>query len=366
MPARIINPKLSADEEEALLKSLRAQREAKSKAVLQAEAQALARKLGDVAIEKVPDEAAPLVVKDKKNFGTGDPQGGVIAITLNAVLLSASVAGEEDDNGKGGKKKPAGKGGGKKNAKPKIGAKVERLPPPTGDAATEAIVKHKATLAKVIKATPKFDAKEGQQSLLLAFESWLCNEYNESVLPAAPQLLKALCDEGLLEGAMLAEYWAKVLSTVESDAKVCAEAKVECEQAVADLKEAEDQLKVSQDEDTKAAQQLKWASAETLNARTGNQPTADEAAREKAAGLAEGRMRSDKLAKTKGLELAHKKQVAALNARETADRSLAEKVAQARTCELMQKHGEPFFAALVAGIKGGYTPDKAPEAPGSA
>jgi len=313
-----------------------------------------------VAIEKVPDDAAPLVKKDPKNFGTGDAQGAVIAITLNAVLLSASVPAEEEDtNGKGGnKKKGAGKGGGgKKNAKPKIGAKVERLPPPTGDAAKEAIVKHKATLAKVIKVK---DAKEGQQSLLLAFESWLCNEYNEPVLPAAPLLLKALCDEGLLDSAMLAEYWAKVLSTCESDAKEVLDAKEDCEEAKTELTAADEQLKVAQKEDVDAAQQAKWAATEVLNARTGNQPTADEVAREKAASLADTKARNDKLAKLKNVELFHKKQVAALNANEAAIRALADKILQARTCELMEKYGKTFFETLAADSKVS-APDKAAE-----
>jgi len=341
MPKRVINPKLSPEEEEALLKSLRTQRESKAKGLLQAEAQAVARKLVDVAIDKVPEEAAPLVNKDKKNFGAGDATNAVIAITLNAVLLSASAPEEEDTNGKGAKKKGAGKGGGgKKNAKPKIGAKVERLPPPTGEAATEAIIKHKATLVRVSQAK---DAKEGQQSLMLAFESWLCNEYNELVLPATPQLLTALRDEGLLDKEMLSDYWGKVLSTRDSDEEERKAAKADCEEAEVELTAANDELKKAQKEDADAAQQAKWAATEVLNARTGNQPTADEVAREKAASTADKKARDDKLTKLKNVELFHKRQVSALNANEAANKNLADKISQARTCVLMHKYGQSFF-----------------------
>jgi hypothetical protein len=341
-------PKLSLEEEEALLKKLRAERELKAKGLLQAEAQAVARKLGGVAIEKVPEEAAPLVAKDKKNFGVGDTSGAVIAITLNAVLLSASVSEEDTAGGKGGKK-AGGKAGAKKNAKPKIGAKVERLPPPTGEAATEAIKSHKATLARVSQTK---DVKKGQQSLLLALESFLCNEYNEPLLPATPQLLTALSDENLLDREMLAEYWAKVKTTREAHTVDLQAAKKEHEEAGLELTVATEGLKKGQKEEAESIQQLKWTAAEVLNARTGNQPSPEEVAREKAASVADTKARDDRLQKQKNSELHQKRQVSALNANEAAIKNVAEKVSQARTCELMHEYGQPFFDASAASNSG--------------
>jgi len=367
MPQRVINPRLSPDEEEALLKSLRKEREQKAKGLLQAEAQAVARKLGDVAIDKVPEEAAPLVSKDKKNFGASadSAASALIAITLNAVLLSACVAEEEGKGGKGygkAKAKAAGGGGNKKNAsaKPKIGAKVERLPPPTGEAATAAIVEHKKTLARVVAKVK--DVKEGQQNLLLAFESWLCNEYNEVVLPATPQLLKTLSEEGLLDAEMLAEYWTKVLSTKDADAVELLAAKEATKEAEVELEAASEELKKAQKEEVDATQQAKWAATEVQNARTGNQPTPDEVAREKAANVADTKARAHRLQMQKNVELFHKRQVSALNANEAATKNLTDKASQARTCELMHQYGQPFFAPSSAAESKADASDKAAKA----
>jgi len=350
MPKRIVNPKLSPEEEEALLKSLRKERELKARVEAQAEAQTVARKLVGVAIEKVPEDATPLVTKDVKHFGTGKDavNGAVIAITLNAVLLSASSKEEPKEGEKGYKKgggKGGGGGGGKKNAPPKIGAKLERLPPPTGEKAAEAIIQHKATLAKV---TGVMDVKAGQEALLVAFEAWLCNEYNEPVLPEAPQLLKALCGEGLLDNGMLSEYWAKTKSQHVLDAEELLGAQAQCKEADAEHVAATEQLKEGQKEDADAAQQAKWAAAEVQNARTGNQPTGDEIAREKAANVSDTKARADRLKKQKDIELYHKRQVSALNAQVAANKNLSDTSAQMRICGLMHQYGQPFFESLPA------------------
>jgi len=316
-----------------------------------------------------------LVAKDKKNFGVGDTSGAVIAITLNAVLLSASVP-KEDEGGKGGKK-AGGKGGGGGSkakakagaAKPKIGAKVERLPPPTSEAASKAIIEHKATLEKVCKvkgAKGVEDVKGGQQSLLLALEAFICNEYNEPLLPATPQLFTTFSDQGLLEKDLLAEYWTKVKSTRESDTVDLEAAKKGQEEAVVELTAAEEELKKGKKEDADSAQQLKWAATEVLNARTGNQPTTDEVQREKAAQVGEKKARDERLQKTKNLELAHKRQVNALNGKEAAIKLVAEKVSQGRACELIHKYGQPFFDPSAVS-NGGYPGKEAQaEAPAEA
>jgi len=358
MPKFVHSQKKSKEEEEALLKELRLEREAKAKGLVQAEAQSVARKLGDVAIEKVPEEAATLVAKDKKNFGVGDTSGAVIAITLNAVLLSASVPEEKDGKSE---KKAGGKAGAKKAAKPKIGAKVERLPPPTCEAAVEAIIQHKVTLARVVSKVK--DVKEGHQSLLLALESFLCNEYNEPLLPAVPKFLTAFSDQELLDKEALAEYWAKIQSTYESDVVDLEEVKKQQAEAELEFTAASEELKKGQKEDADSAQQLKWAAAEVQNARTGNQPSKEEVAREKAAAVADTNARAERLKKQKNLELIHKRHVTALNTNEAELKNVTDKIAQTRTCSLMHKYGQAFFDPSAAS-KGGY-PDKesAAEAP---
>jgi len=224
------------------------------------------------------------------------------------------------------------------------------------------------------------DVKAGQESLLLAFEFWICNEYNESVLPATPLLLKTLLDEGLLASEMLSEYWKKVLTTKETDAVQVVEAKEDLKEAEEELDVATEELKKGKKEDADAAQQAKWAAAEVQNARTGNQPTPDEVAREKAASVADTKARNDKLTKLKNVELFHKRQVSALNANEAATKNLAEKISQARPCQLMHQFGIAFFdpnapvadskvSAPASGYKADDAPkvdDKAPEADHSA
>jgi len=344
MPRFAITPKLSPEDEAALLKSLRLQREKKQQAALQAESLNLARlKLADVAIEKVPEEAAALVSKDKKNFGMGNEREAVVAITLCAVLQSASKAEEVSGKGKG-KKAPKAK------AKPKIGAKVERLPPPTGDAAAEAIIMHKATLAQLcnVKHAKTGEAMEketqiARQALLTAFAAWLCNEYNEPVLAEAPKLLQTLSSEGLLEREMLNEYWTKVLSTRESDSAELLAAKALCKETLAEVGSSAELLKRSKKEDEDAVLQAKWAAAEVSNARCGNQPSDEEVAREKAAAAGDSKARSTRLLAQKKVELAHKEQVAALNANEAAIKDLAAMVVDTRTCELMHQYLWSFF-----------------------
>jgi len=357
MPRFAQSPKLSPEEEEALLKTLRIQREQKARALVQIEAQNVARlKLAEVAIDKVPEDAAPLVSKDKKNFPSGTEKVAVIAITLNAVLLSACKAAEAPvDEGPKGKGKAKGKA--KAATKPKVGppAKVERLPPPTGDAAAEAIVKHKPTLERVLNVKDKKsgelqvkESQEARQAMLAAFEAWLTTEYNEPVLPEAPKLLAALSSEGLLDGEILSEYWAKVLSTHSSDCEEQIKTEAECKEAEAQVGNANESLKQAQKEDGEMAQQVKWAAAEVQNARTGNQPSPEELAREKAANISDKKMRDYKLVALKKVEVCHKEQVAALNAFEAAKKAVTDQASGMRSIGLMRTYGKPFFEPPVA------------------
>lgn len=343
-------PKLSPEEEAAQLTYLRIKREQKARVVLQTEAQAVARKLGGLAIDKVADEAVTLVKKDLKNFGTATNEG-VIAITLNAVLNSASVPSAPTDDGKGKGKKGgyAGQsgrgGGGKKATAPKIGAKVELLPPPTGAAAVVAIAQNMKTLDKICKV------KDGQIALLRALEAYIVHEHNEPVLGDAAMLLKALTDEGLLEKEVQLEYWANVQSTRAEDGVEILALQTQRSEAEAEHKAASNQLKVAKDEEADATQRAKWAAQEVLNARCGNQPTNDEVVREKAANVSDQKCRALKLQRQKDVEMCHKRQVASLTAQEAADRSLVEKTNQMKPFELMNTHTRSFFDSLVANGK---------------
>merc|ERR1712217_42229 len=169
-------------------------------------------------------------------------------------------------------------------------------------------------------------------------------------------LLTTFSDEDLLDKEALAEYWAKIKSTHESDAVDLGAAKKQHAAAELEFTAASEELKKAQKEDADAAQQLKWAAAEVQNARTGNQPSKEEVAREKAAAVADTKARAERLQKQKSLELVHKRHVAALNANEAESKNVADKITQGRTCELMHKYGQAFFEPSAAS-KGGY-PDK--------
>jgi len=142
---------------------------------------------------------------------------------------------------------------------------------------------------------------------------------------------------------MLSEYWTKTLSTRESDSVQLLAAKALCKEAEAEVGAAAELLKQSKKEDEEAALNVKWAAAEVSNARCGNQPSVEEVAREKAAASGDNKARSQRILAQKKVELAHKEQVAALNANEAANKDLDVMVSATRTCELMHKHCWSFF-----------------------
>lgn len=341
------NPKLPPEQEEALLLALRNQREQVAHAKLQAEAYVVACKLGDMDIAKVAQEAKPLATKDVKNFGSAQ-SSAVAAITLNAVLLSASRAvKEEAGGGKGGKgrggyKKEA-KPGGKKEVKPKIGAKIERLPPPTFDAARNAINENKETLAKVS------NFENGQLALLRAFESWLLIEHHEPVVGDAPLILQVFADSCLVDKESFIQYWAAVQHRRESEEAELLMAQANNKEVTADHTDSLEKLKTAEKDMADALTRVKWAAAEVQNARCGNQPDEQEAAREKAAATNNSKALAYKLQQTKILESCRKRQSTSARAKEEADRSLTDKTKNMVPLELMHKHTRSFFEPSAAG-----------------
>lgn len=346
--------KLAPDQEEALLNSLRIQRELVAHTKLQGEAFKVANKLLGVDISKVADEAAVLANKDRTNFGL-EQSSAVCAITTNAVLLSACAPAEEagadkkkEKGGKGGyggaadKKKDAKGGGNKKQVKAVIGTKTEKLPPPTCDAAKAAIIANKDTLAKVSSF------KDGQLALLRAFESWLLLEHHEPLLVDAPKLLEAFAEAGLIDNEIFRKYWGNVQTTRVSDGAELVVAKTKREEAETEHADAVEKLKAAQKELDDALQRVKWAAIEAQNARCGNQPSAEEVAREKAATAANNKALAQKLQQTKVFEMCHKRQVTSLNTKEAADRGLVDKTNQMKPLETIHQYAGSFFEALPA------------------
>jgi len=334
-------PKLPADEEAALLNSLKIERELIAHAKLQIEAHAVACRLhdGGMEIAKVADEAAQLAAKDRKNFGF-EQKSAVAAITLNAVLLSASKV--ETGGGKGGK----GKGGynAKAKAKPKIGGKIERLPPPTCEAAKAAISTSTVTLAKVSSF------KDGQLALLRAFESWLLLEHTNPVLATPSSILQAFHgDPCLVEKEVFIQYWNDLQSKRELQAAEQLTAQATSKDAGAESADARANLKAAEQEMKDADQRAKWAAAEVSNSRTGNQPTEPEVQRERAAAVSNTKALASKLQQTKVLELCQKKNVTATNASGEADKTLTTISNKLAPLELMDKHTRAFFESLING-----------------
>jgi len=337
-------PKLSADEETALLTSLKIERELVAHAKLQVEAHAVACKLhdGGMEIAKIAEEAAQLAAKDRKNFGF-EQKSAVAAITLNAVLCVASANSKvEAGGGKGGK----GKGGynAKAKAKPKIGAKIERLPPPTCEAAKAAITTSTATLAKV-SSFP-----DGQLALLRAFESWLLLEHIEPVLADASSIMQAFHgDPCLVEKEVFIQYWNDLQSKRELHGAEQLTAQATSKDAGAESADARANLKAAEQEMKDADQRARWAAAEVSNSRTGNQPTEPEVQRERAAAVSNTKALASKLQQTKVLELCTKKNVTATNASGEEDKALATISNKLAPLELMDKHTRKFFESLING-----------------
>jgi len=191
-------------------------------------------------------------------------------------------------------------------------------------------------------------SQAAQQALLAAFEAWLCNDYNESVLPEAPKLLQVLSSEGLLARELLSDYWTRVQSAIASDTVELVATEAQCKEAEAEVGAATEQLKRGQKEDADAAQEVKWAAAEVQNARTGNQPSVEEVAREKAANAANTKAIAHRSQTQKKVELFRKEHTSALEDHEAANKELADKQSEMRPRGMMHKYGQPFFEALVA------------------
>lgn len=230
----------------------------------------------------------------------------------------------------------------KKNVKAVIGAKVEKLPPPTCDAANAAIIANKATLTKVS------NFKDGQLALLRAFEAWLLLEHHEPLLVDAPKMLGVFSEAGLIEDEVFSKYWANVQTTRASDGEELVSATQKSKEAETEHADAVEKLKIAQKELDDALQRVKWAAIEVQNARCGNQPSAEEVAREKAATAANNKALAQKLQQTKVFEMCHKRQVTSLNTKEGADRSLAEKNNVMKPLETIVKYAGSFFEALPA------------------
>ena len=105
------DPKLSPEEEQALLEKLRRQRDAKAAAMLQAEVQSLSAKMVQMDLIDVLPEAKKLSTTEK--VFASSPTDAQVSIVVNALLRSCAPPPktESPTKGKGG-------GGGKKQARP--------------------------------------------------------------------------------------------------------------------------------------------------------------------------------------------------------------------------------------------------------
>mmetsp|Transcript_33697 Transcript_33697/g.60984 ORF Transcript_33697/g.60984 Transcript_33697/m.60984 type:complete len:347 (+) Transcript_33697:67-1107(+) len=330
------NAKLLPEQEEALLASLKTKRELDARIRLQAEAQATARKIGDIGIEKVPDAAEKAANKDRRNFGL-DPAAAVATITLNAVFLDASRK-KEAENAKSKGKKDGGYGGGKKAA-PKVTSKIERLPPPDCQAVVDALSTHKATLEKVSKFA------EGELSLLRALEAWLTLEVNDELLKDAPKILDAFLSEGLVEKETFVQYWASVQSTREAEGAVLSTLKEQHRQAKKDHLESVDKEKAAQDEEREAAIRLRQATRDASQA-WGNAQSEQEAIWEKGLNTAKAKATAESEQRSRTLEACHKRQVMCLSNRDAAEKAMREKAEEILPLELMDMNASDWFAAL--------------------
>eukprot|EP00930_Biecheleria_cincta_P056455 TRINITY_DN42572_c0_g1_i1.p1 TRINITY_DN42572_c0_g1~~TRINITY_DN42572_c0_g1_i1.p1 ORF type:complete len:348 (+),score=103.66 TRINITY_DN42572_c0_g1_i1:73-1116(+) len=329
------NVKLLPEQEEALLESLKAKRDYEARVRLQSESQAVARKLGDIAIEKVPDAAEKAANKDRRNFGL-NPNIAVATITLNAIFLDAARK-KEEESVKGKGKKDGGYG--KKTAS-KVTAKVERLPPPSCDAVVAALKKHKATLQKA----SNFDG--GELAVLRSFEAWVTLEVNEDLLESAPEILETFLQDDLVQKDTFLQYWASVQSTREEEGKALRALQEEHKQAKKEHVESLQKLKEAEEAEKDAAMRFKRAAAEASKAWR-NAQTDEEAAWEKAVTDTKNKTQAEHEQRGRTLEACRKRQAQLLNTREAADRAMREKADQILPLELMDMNALDWFQNLM-------------------
>ena len=189
-------PKLSPEDEAALLEKLRYEREAKAVATMHAEVQQLSAKMVHIDLADIKDEAKKLVSTEKALAFAKDD--AMVAIVLNAVMRSCAPPPADDEKkGKGGKNK---KGPG--SIKP---TKVVEGVPPTGAEVRKALKANKAIIADALKGK-----SGGQLALLKALQSWVLSAQGENARPATAKIIEVLYDIDLAEEEALTKYWANL------------------------------------------------------------------------------------------------------------------------------------------------------------
>jgi len=331
------DPKLAPAQEQALLDKLRRQREEKSQALLQLEAQNISAKMAHMDLNGLSD-----VAKETSKANTAmacSPLDGHVALVFNVLMRSCCPPAVKESPSKG-------KGGGKKqqNSIKAAAAKVVEGEPP--DAALVRKVM-KANVA-ILKAATNGTAA-GQHALLNALQSWLVSPQGANSCAKAAKLLEVLYDADLADDEVFTKFWDDLQAQLVRDIAELAEAKTVLETATAEKAKAEEKMRHADSEHLDAASKQKQAEQLAQNTRCGSNPSKDDESIEKAA-LSELKKCKDYCTQTSKVLAARSKDLMEANAEFETSQRLVE---QLRTMgeggiALFSTHAKPFFEWLAA------------------
>lgn len=331
------DPKLAPEQEQALLDKLRRQREEKSHAGLQTEAQTLSASMAHMDLNDLLDVAKETCAKSVPMAFA--PLDGNVALVLNVIMRSCCPP----DLTKTSKK---GKGGGKKqqNSIKAAAAKVVEGAPPEAALVRKAIKANKALLSKATKGAPA-----GQTAILNALMAWLTSPQGANACDKAAKVCEVLYDCDLVEEEVFTKFWETLQSQLEREAAELAEAAAALETLTVDKAAAQEEMKRADKEQADAAQHEKWAEQSAQAARCGGNPSKEDEIAEKAA-LNHVKKCKDYRTQTSKVAAARSKALTEVSAEfETSQRLVEQLTTKAEGGgALFTKKAKPFFDWLAA------------------
>jgi len=329
------DPKLAPEEEQALLEKLRRQREEKSYALLQAEAQGISAKMANMDLTELPAMAKDISKKEKAMACS--PLDGHVALVLNVLLRSCSppVVKESPTKGKGGGKKQA-------NSIKVAAAKVVEGPPPTSAEVRKTL---KANMALLKEATGKESA--GQLALLKALQSWLVSSQGANACAHSAKIVEVLYDADATEEETCMRFWTDTQAQLVREAAELTEASAALATLTAEKAAADEAVRLADREKSDAAWYEKQAEHTAQATRCGGNPSKEDEAAEKAA-LANLKKCKEYHTQTSKVLVARAKNLTEVSAEFETSQRLVEQFKQRGEggAALFTKHAAPFFEWL--------------------
>jgi len=331
------DPKLAPEQEQALLDKLRRQREEKSHASLQLEAQNLSAKMAHMDLSTLLDVAKETCAGNAAMATS--PMAGHVALVLNVLMRSCCPPDIKESPSKG-------KGGGKKqqNSVKAAAAKVVEGVPPEGAMVRKVLKANTAMLKTATNGTAA-----GQLALLKALQSWLMSPQGANACANAAKLIEVFYDADLAEDEVFTKFWDDLQAQLVREEAEFVEARAALETLTAEKAAAEEEMRKAEREQNDAAYYEKQAEQMAQATRCGGNPTKEDEIAEKEA-LANLKKCREYRTQTNKIIAARTKNVTEVSAEfETSQRLVEQLSVKAEGGgALFSKQAKPFFEWLAA------------------